>query len=137
MSIIVVNPSESPANVVANKRAEARAAAKEYHQVKVQTLHEMGRVLSATGDCYTAKQLAEVSGLTSGEIAAQLGRNYHCKAAIEAGLQHHVHADVRCITRRFVEVDEAGNLVDGRVYEQHRRVIVYGAEGVDGIVCCR
>lgn len=137
MSIIVVNPTESTADLVANKRAAARAAANEYHQVKVQTLHEMGKVLSATGDCYTAKQLAEVSGLTSGEIAAQLGRNFHCKAAIEAGLQHHVHADVRRITRRFVEVDATGNLIDGRIYEQHQNIIVYGAEGVDGIVCCR
>lgn len=137
MNIIVVNPAESPADIVANKRAAARAAANEYHQVKVQTLHEMGKVLSATGDWYTAKQLAEVSGLTSGEIAAQFGWGGNCKAATEAGLHNHVHTDVRRITRRFVEVDETGNLIDGRIYEQHRNVIVYGAEGVDGIICSR
>lgn len=137
MNIIVVNPTESTADIVANKRAAARAAANEYHQVKVQTLHEMGRVLSATGDQYTAKQLAEASGLTPGEIAAQFGRHYYCNAAIEAGLQHHAYTDVRRITRRFVEVDAAGNLIDGRIYEQHQNVIVYGAEGVDGIVCDR
>lgn len=50
MNIVVVNSTESTADIVANKRAAARAAANEYHQVKVQTLHEMGRVLSATGD---------------------------------------------------------------------------------------
>lgn len=136
MNTIVVNPAESLADIVANKRA-ARAAANEYHRVKVQTLHEMGKVLSATGDWYTAKQLAEVSGLTSGEIAAQFGWDGDCKAATEAGLHNHVHTDVRRITRRFVEVDEAGNLIDGRIYEQHRNVIVYGAEGVDGIICSR
>ena len=138
LDIVVINPSpESAAETVAKKRAAARAAAKEYHQVKVEALHEMGRVLSITGDCYTARQLADVSGLTSGEIAAQLSGDGGCKAATEAGLYRHVHADVRRLTRRFIEIDENGNPIDNRIHEQHRMTIVYGASGVDGIICDR
>lgn len=137
-NIVVIDPSpESAAETLANKRAAARAAAQEYHQLKVEALHQVGRVMSATGGWYTAKQIADATGLTSGEAAAQFGWGGNCKAATEAGLHNHVHTDVRRITRRFVEVDETGNLIDGRVYEQHRSVIVYGAEGVDGIICSR
>lgn len=136
LDIVVVNSTESVADTVAKKRA-ARAAANEYHQVKVQTLHELGKVMSATGDWYTAKQLAEVSGLTSGEVAAQFGWGGNCKAATEAGLHDHVYTGVRRITRRFVEVDASGNLISNRIYEQHQSVIIYGASGVDGIVSNR
>jgi hypothetical protein len=137
MNIIIVDPTETAPENVAKKRAAARAAAQEYHQLKVKTLHEMGRVMSATGDWYTAGQLAKVSGLTSGEVAAQFGYDGRFKAAVEAGLCGRVHTDVRRLTRRFVEVDEGGNPIDDRIYEQHRKVIVYGASEVDGITCNR
>lgn len=137
MNIIIVDPTETTPENVAKKRAAARAAAQEYHQLKVKTLHEAGRVMSATGDWYTAQELSAVTGLTSGEVAAQFGWGGNCKAATEAGLYDRVHTDVRRLTRRFVEVDESGNPINDRIYEQHRRVIVYGASGVDGIVCSR
>lgn len=138
LNIVVVDPSpESVAENVAKKRAAARAAAQEYHQVKVQTLHEVGKVLSATGEWCTARQIAEVSGLTSGEVAAQFGWGGNCKAATEAGLYNRVHTDTRRITRRFIEVGVDGTPIDNRIHERHETIIVYGASGVDGIVCSR
>lgn len=135
LNIVVVDPTEIAAENVAKKRAAAREAAKEYHQLKVQTLREMGRVMSATGDRYTARQLSEVSGLTSGEVAAQFGWGGNCKAATEAGLYNRVHTEARTITRRFVEVGVDGIPINDRIYERHEHIIVYGADGVDGITC--
>lgn len=136
LNIVVVDPStESAAENVAKKRAAARAAAQEYHQVKVQTLYELGKVLSATGGLHTARQLADVSGLSSGEIAAQFCGDGRCQAATEAGLRGHVRAEGRRIIRRFIEVDADGNPIDSRIIERKQNIIVYGARGVDGITC--
>lgn len=137
LNVIVVDPNESTAENVAKKRAAARAAAQEYHQVKVKTLHEAGKTMSATGDWYTAKEIADVTGLTSGEVAAQFGWGGNCKAATEAGLYNKVHTAVRTVTRRFVEVDVCGNIIDDRIHERHQTIVVYGASGVDGITCNR
>lgn len=136
LNIAVVDPSpESAAETLANKRAAARAAAQEYHQLKVEALHQVGRVMSANGGWYTAKQIADATGLTSGEAAAQFGWGGNCKAATEAGLYNRVHTEARTITRRFVEVGVDGIPINDRIYERHEHIIVYGADGVDGITC--
>lgn len=137
MSIIVVDPNESTAENVARMRATAKAAARNYHQVKVQALNGVGRALSADGGWHTARQIADVTGLTSGEVAAQFGLGGRCKAATEAGLRNKVYTDARRITRRFVEVDVCGNIIDDRIHERHQTIVVYSASGVDGITCDR
>lgn len=93
--------------------------------------------MSANGGWYTAKQIADATGLTSGEAAAQFGWGGNCKAATEAGLYNKVHTDARTVTRRFVEVGVDGIPINDRIYERHEHIIVYGASGVDGITCDR
>lgn len=137
LNVIVVDPNESTAENVARMRATAKAAAKNYHQAKVQALNGVGRALSADGGWHTARQIADVTGLTSGEVAAQFGLGGRCKAATEAGLYDKVHTDARRITRRFVEVDVCGNIIGDHIIERHENVIVYSASGVDGITCNR
>lgn len=137
LNVIVVDPNESTAENVARMRATAKAAAENYHQVKVQALNGVGRALSANGGLFTARQIAEATGLTSGEVAAQFGYNGRFKAATDAGLCGHVHSEAHRITRRFVEVDVCGNIIDDRIHERHQTIVVYGASGVDGITCNR
>lgn len=105
--VIVMEPQD-----VAAMRNAYKAAEDAYFEAKVGALKFVAEEMRYTGEEYTAADLASMSGLTSGEIAAQmLGGGGHCRAASAAGLGHGaVQSSVRLTQNKYVRMMPDGEI---------------------------
>ena len=110
---------------VAAMRKAQKEAEKAYHRAKVGALGFAANEMKASGEWYSAAELASMTGLTSGEIAAQLGTNF-CRARQEAGIQYgQVQTSVRHNELKFVRVMQDGSIDPNQVITVVRKQLVY------------
>lgn len=102
--VVVMGPADVAAMRKAHKEAEAA-----YYQAKVGALEFAADEMKTSGEWYSAADLASMTGLTSGEIAAQL--NHYCSAAHQAGISTcDVQTSVRHNELKFVRVMQDGSI---------------------------
>ena len=112
-----------PADVAAMRRAHKEAEAA-YYQAKVGALEFAADEMKTSGQWYSAAELASMTGLTSGEIAAQL--THYCNAAQEAGISNHdVQISVRHNELKFVRVMQDGSIDPNQIMTVLRKQNVY------------
>lgn len=98
----------SSADVAAMRRAHKEAEAA-YFQAKVGALEFVADEMRSTNKEYTLSELSYMTGLSTGELVAQLGFNR--KAAQQAGLQRgEARWGQRSTERKFVEVTDSGEI---------------------------
>lgn len=118
--VVVMSANDVAAMRKAHKEAEAA-----YFEAKVGALEFMAQEMRRTGEEYTAAELAHMSGLTSGEVAAQLGYMY-TKASQEAGIRiSDVRTGVRHLENRYVRVLPNGEIDPESVITIVRKQVVY------------
>ena len=118
--VVVMGPADVAAMRKAHKEAEAA-----YYNAKVGALEFVAQEMKTTGEWYSAAELASMTGLSSGEIAAQLGANY-CRARQEAGIQYgEVQTSERHNTLKFVRVMQDGSIDPNQTMTVIRKQIVY------------
>lgn len=103
-------------------RAAAKAAQGIYNRMKMETLGQIGEMLSQNPELeLTADQLSAMTGLSVQEIAQNLPNNTRfCRYRRQATTR------TRIVHRRFIELDENGKpIVGGRVLEISREQTVY------------
>ena len=119
-TVVVMSGSDVAAMRKAHKEAEAA-----YYQAKVGALEFVASEMKASDEWYSAAELASMTGLTSGEIAAQLGSN-SCHARRDAGIQY---GQVQTATRnnglKFVRVMENGSIDPNQVITVMRKQTFY------------
>lgn len=104
--VVVMSAEDVAAMRKAHRDAEAA-----YFNAKVAALEFAGKEMKETGKEYTVQQIAQMTGLTPGEIAAQFSKNYDCKAAFVSGLyRNKVVNNWRYTERRYVEVLPTGEI---------------------------
>lgn len=110
---------------VAAMRNAHKDAERAYFEAKVGALEFVAEEMRSTGAEYTASDLAMMSGLTPGEVAAQLGY-YGCRASRQAGI------DPRKVERRdryqelqFVRVMPNGQVNPDQCITIRRRQTTY------------
>jgi hypothetical protein len=118
--IVVMGPQDVAAMRNAHKEAEAA-----YYQAKVGALEFVAEEMKQTGREYTAAELSTMCGLTSGEIAAQLGECGWCHAAVDAGVQGKISTAERYNEMQFVRVMPNGEINPNQVMTVRRRQTVY------------
>jgi hypothetical protein len=116
--VVVMSANDVAAMRKAHKEAEAA-----YYQAKVGALEFVAQEMRRTGDEYTAAELAHMTGLSSGEIAAQLGCVY-TKASDEAGIRN-VRTSVRHLENRYVRILPNGDIDPNSILTVVRRQTVY------------
>ena len=117
--VVVMGPADVTAMRKAHKEAEAA-----YYQAKVGALEFAADEMKTSGEWYSAADLASMTGLTSGEIAAQL--NHFCYAAQQAGiLTNDVQTSVRHNELKFVRVMQDGSIDPNQTMTVVRKQIVY------------
>ena len=117
--VVVMSANDVAAMRKAHKEAEAA-----YFQAKVGALEFAADEMKTSGEWYSAADLASMTGLTSGEIAAQL--NHYCHAAVEAGIQcHDIQTNVRHNELKFVRVMQDGSIDPNQTMTVVRKQIVY------------
>lgn len=106
---------------VAQMRKAHKEAEKAYFQAKVGALEFAVAEMSANaGKEYTLRDLRAMSGLSSGELMAQLDPHRYCKASQEAGIHcKRIRRGYRETTHNFVEV-----LADGSINPNSTLTIV-------------
>lgn len=110
---------------VAAMRKAHKEAENAYHQAKVGALEFAADEMKTSGEWYSAAELASMTGLTSGEIAAQLGTNF-CRARQEAGIQYdQVQTSVRYNELKFVRVMQDGSIDPNQIITVVRKQTVY------------
>ena len=110
---------------VAAMRKAQKEAEIAYHQAKVGALGFAADEMKTSGEWYSAAELASMTGLTSGEIAAQLGPGF-CRARQEAGIQYgQVQTSVRHNELKFVRVMQDGSIDPNQVITVVRKQLVY------------
>jgi hypothetical protein len=113
------------ANDVAAMRKAHKEAEKAYFEAKVGALEFVAQEMRRTGEEYTAAELAHMSGLTSGEIAAQLGC-FYTHASQKAGIgTHDVRTDVRHLENRYVRILPNGEIDPNNILTVVRKQVVY------------
>lgn len=118
--VVVMGPADVAAMRKAHKEAEAA-----YFQAKVGALEFVANEMKASGEWYSAADLASMTGLTSGEIAAQLGLGY-CNAAQEAGISRHdIQTSERHNELKFVRVMQDGSIDPNQTMTVIRKQTVY------------
>ena len=118
--VVVMRADDVAAMRKAHKEAEMA-----YYQAKVGALGFAADEMKASGEWYSAAELASMTGLTSGEIAAQLGTNF-CRARQEAGIQYgQVQTSVRHNELKFVRVMQDGSIDPNQVITVVRKQLVY------------
>ena len=114
----------SSANVAAMRKAHKEAEAA-YYQAKVGALEFVAQEMKTSGEWYSAAELASMTGLTSGEIAAQLGASF-CRARQEAGIQYgEVQTSERHNKLKFVRVMQDGSIDPNQTMTVIRKQVVY------------
>lgn len=117
--VVVMGPADVAAMRKAHKEAEAA-----YYNAKVGALEFAADEMKTSGEWYSAADLASMTGLTSGEIAAQL--NHYCYAARQAGIStHDVQTSVRHNELKFVRVMQDGSIDPNQTMTVVRKQIVY------------
>ena len=117
--VVVMGPADVAAMRKAHKEAEAA-----YYQAKVGALEFVAGEMKTSGEWYSAADLASMTGLTSGEIAAQL--NHYCYAANQAGIStHDVQTSVRHNELKFVRVMQDGSIDPNQTMTVMRKQVVY------------
>lgn len=115
--VVVMSAEDVAAMRKAHKDAEAA-----YFDAKVAALKFAAKEMKETGKFYTVQQVAQMTGLTPGEIAAQFSDNYGCKAAFASGLcRDKVVNDWRHTERRYVEVLPTGEINPEHIITVKRR----------------
>lgn len=110
---------------VAAMRKAHKEAENAYYQAKVGALEFAADEMKTSGEWYSAAELASMTGLTSGEIAAQLGNNF-CRARQEAGIQHEqVQTTTRHNQLKFVRVMQDGSIDPNQIITVVRKQTVY------------
>ena len=119
-TVIVMSADDVAAMRKAHKEAEAA-----YYQAKVGALEFAADEMKTSGEWYSAAELASMTGLTSGEIAAQLGTNF-CRARQEAGIQYgQVQTTTRHNQLKFVRVMQDGSIDPNQIITVVRKQTVY------------
>lgn len=110
---------------VAAMRKAHKEAENAYYQAKVGALGFAADEMKASGEWYSAAELASMTGLTSGEIAAQLGHGF-CRARQEAGIQYgQVQTTTRHNELKFVRVMQDGSIDPNQIITVVRKQLVY------------
>lgn len=110
---------------VAAMRKAQKEAVNAYHRAKVGALGFAADEMKASGEWYSAAELASMTGLTSDEIARQLGPGF-CRARQEAGIQYgQVQTGVRYNRLNFVRVMDDGSIDPNQTMSVVRRQVVY------------
>ena len=113
------------ANDVAEMRKAHKEAEAAYYQAKVGALEFVAQEMRRTGDEYTAAELSHMTGLSSGEIAAQLGCMY-TRASQEAGIcSGEVRTGVRHLENRYVRILPSGEIDPNSILTVVRKQVVY------------
>lgn len=114
---------------VAEMRKAHKEAEKAYFEAKVGALEFVAQEMRRTGEEYTASELAYMTGLTSGEIAAQLGCMY-TRASQEAGIRSgEVRTGVRHLENHYVRVMPNGEINPNQTMVIVRKQTVYKMPG--------
>ena len=117
-----------PADVAAMRRAHKEAEAA-YFEAKVGALEFAAPEMRRTGEEYPAAELAYMTGLSSGEVAAQFGHMY-TRASQKAGISsHEVHTDVRHLENHYVRVMPNGEINPNQTMVIVRKQTVYKMRG--------
>ena len=110
---------------VAAMRKAQKEAENAYYQAKVGALEFVADQMKTSGEWYSAAELASMTGLTSNEIAAQLGTNF-CRARQEAGIQYgQVQTSVRHNELKFVRLMQDGSIDPNQIITVVRKQAVY------------
>ena len=110
---------------VAAMRKAQKEAENAYYQAKVGALEFVADQMKTSGEWYSAAELASMTGLTSNEIAAQLGTNF-CRARQEAGIQYgQIQTSVRYNQLNFVRVMDDGSIDPNQTMSVVRRQVAY------------
>ena len=118
--VVVMSANDVAAMRKAHKEAEAA-----YFQAKVGALEFVAQEMRRTGDEYTAAELSHMTGLSSGEIAAQLGCLY-TRASQEAGIRSgEVRTGVRHLENRYVRILPSGEIDPNSILTVVRKQVVY------------
>ena len=113
------------ADDVAAMRKAHKEAENAYYQAKVGALEFAADEMKASGEWYSAAELASMTGLTSDEIARQLGPGF-CRARQEAGIQYgQVQTGVQYNRLNFVRVMDDGSIDPNQTMSVVRRQVVY------------
>ena len=119
-TVVVMSASDVAAMRKAHKEAEAA-----YYQAKVGALGFAADEMKASGEWYSAAELASMTGLTSDEIARQLGPGF-CRARQEAGIQYgQVQTSVRHNELKFVRLMQDGSIDPNQIITVVRKQVVY------------
>lgn len=119
-TVVVMSGADVAAMRKAHKEAEAA-----YYQAKVGALEFAADEMKTSGEWYSAAELASMTGLTSGEIAAQLGTNF-CRARQEAGIQYgQVQTTTRHNQLKFIRMMEDGSIDPNQIITVVRKQTVY------------
>ena len=116
--VVVMCADDVAAMRKAHKEAEAA-----YFEAKVGALEFVAQEMTRTGGEYTATELAHMSGLSSNEIARQLGGVY-AKASDKAGIRN-VRTGVRHTENKYVRILPSGEIDPSSVITVVRRQTVY------------
>ena len=109
----------TPAEVAATRQA-MKEMEEMYFRAKVGALGATVEQMAKTNGEYTLRDLRAMSGLSSGELTAQLDPLRHCKASREAGIRSkRIRKSYRETTHNFVEV-----LADGSINPNSTLTIV-------------
>ena len=118
--VVVMSANDVAAMRKAHKEAEAA-----YYQAKVGALEFVAQEMRQTGKEYTAAELAHMTGLSAGEIAAQLGCTY-TRASQEAGIStREVRTGVRRLENRYVRILPNGDIDPNSILTVVRKQVVY------------
>lgn len=117
-TVVVMSADDVAAMRKAHKEAEAA-----YFEAKVGALEFVAQEMTRTGGEYTATELAHMSGLSSNEIARQLGGVY-AKASDKAGIRN-VRTGVRHTENKYVRILPSGEIDPSSVITVVRRQTVY------------
>lgn len=102
---------------VAEMRKAHKEAEKAYFEAKVGALEFIAEEMRSTNREYTLHEITGMTGLSSMEVAAQLGRMY-TRASHKAGIDSsEVRTGRKETIRRFVEVSPAGEIIPQSVME--------------------
>ena len=119
----VVIPQE-----VAAMRAFKKDLEERYHQTKVAALASLLDEMRKTKKEYLARELAQMSGLSTEEVAAQLCPFFFKKAAEEAGIPNKIDVKDAIIARTYIEVLPDGSVNPDNTIVVRRTCKVYKAK---------
>ena len=118
--VVVMGPADVAAMRKAHKEAEAA-----YFEAKVGALEFVAQEMRRTGEEYTAAELAHMTGLSAGEIAAQLGCMY-TRASQKAGIStQDVRTGIRVLENRYVRILPNGDIDPNSILTVVRKQTVY------------